>query len=96
MTRLVDPVVNFDLFKIQSRGRELPEAAETFTQFLKQSIDEWAEGETSIGREPLVKASPDGVARSQEPRHRASVAGPQAAATIAATDAATRPVIRGS
>jgi LysR family carnitine catabolism transcriptional activator len=42
MTRLIDPVANFDLFKIQTLGRELPEAAETFTQFLKGSIDLWA------------------------------------------------------
>jgi LysR family carnitine catabolism transcriptional activator len=43
MTRLVDPVVELDLYKIQSRGRKLPSGADLFAEFLKRSIGAWAE-----------------------------------------------------
>ncbi len=42
MSRLINPVVDLDVYLVTDRSRKLPSAAEHFTSFLKSSIARWA------------------------------------------------------
>lgn len=43
--KLIDPVVEVDLYEIRNRAKKLPPGAETFTTFLKNYIEGWAQRE---------------------------------------------------
>jgi hypothetical protein len=42
MSRLTNPVVNLDFYRITNRARKLPAGAEEFTAFLKSYLARWA------------------------------------------------------
>jgi hypothetical protein len=42
MSRLINPVVNLDLYQISNRGKQLPSGANDFTSLLKSYITRWA------------------------------------------------------
>jgi DNA-binding transcriptional LysR family regulator len=42
MSRLINPVVEMNLYLISNRGKRLPPGAEEFTAFLKNFITRWA------------------------------------------------------
>jgi LysR family carnitine catabolism transcriptional activator len=42
MSRLINPVVNLDLYQISDRGKQLPTGTEDFTAFLQSYIARWA------------------------------------------------------
>ena len=59
MSRLVNPVVNYDFFQIRNGGRKLPAAAEEFTSFLKDYIAGWARNSVSLGHQRAGSPSPE-------------------------------------
>ena len=42
MSKLMNPVVNLDFFRISLRGKRLPPGADEFTAFLQGYIARWA------------------------------------------------------
>jgi hypothetical protein len=42
MSRLINPVVEMNLYLISNRGKRLPPGAEEFTAFLESFITRWA------------------------------------------------------